>query len=269
MTYDAQQIAAVFGRAAETYDTVVPFFAEFGARLVDFARLRPGEAVLDVGCGRGATLFPTAERVGPEGRVVGVDLSEEMVARVQSEIARQGLRHAAVRQMDAQDLQVVPGSFDVVICSFVLHLLPDPERAAAAASRALRPGGRCVASAPTGAGPDWDFMGRIFGSFAERAGHPVVVPFRPRFDLAATLTAAGLQATEGRTEQVEFHFPDEQAWWDWAWTQGMRALFEVLAPPALEALRQEMFAELRHRRTDAGIRLAQTAAFVVAEKRAD
>jgi O-methyltransferase/aklanonic acid methyltransferase len=77
--YGAEDVAAVFGRAADVYDSVIPFFERFGARLVEVADLRPGESVLDVGAGRGATLLPAARAVGPEGRALGVDLSEEMV----------------------------------------------------------------------------------------------------------------------------------------------------------------------------------------------
>ena len=268
MTYDPHQIAAVFGRAAATYDTVLPFFGEFGARLVELAGLRRGESVLDVGCGRGATLLPAAERVGPEGTVLGVDLAEEMVTLLGADIAARGLSGASVRQMDVQALEVDSGSFDVVLCSFVLHLLPDPAQAAGAMVRALRVGGRCVAASPTGARPDWEFLGPLFGDYAKRAGVPMVMPFRPDFDLAGLLAAAGLDVTVAVTERVEFHFADEQTWWDWAWTQGMRALFEALTPADLDSLREQLFAELRARRTGAGIPMAQTAAFVVAEKRA-
>ena len=266
MTFDPHEIAGVFGRAAATYDTVVPFFAEFGARLVDFADLRPGESVLDVGCGRGATLFPAAERVGPEGRILGVDLSGDMVGLLQADIAARGLGHAEARVMDAQELEVERGSFDVVLASFVLHLLPEPERGAASVARALRPGGRCVAAAPAGGGPQWDFMGRIFGDYAGRAGHPMRVPFRPDFDLPATLTAAGLRVTRTRSERIVFFFADEQAWWDWGWTHGVRGVFEMLAPDDLEGMRRELFAELAALRTPAGIPMDQTAAFVVAER---
>lgn len=267
MTYDPNEVAGVFGRSAATYDTVIPFFAEFGARLVDFAALRPGESVLDVGCGRGATLFPAAQAVGPEGRVVGVDLAEEMVALLRADVAERGVRQAEVRRMDGQALEVEAGSFDVVLASFVLHLLPEPHRGAASAAAALRVGGRCVAAVPAGAGAEWDFMGRIFGDYAGRVSHPVRVPFRPHFDLPATLTAAGLEVTRTRTERVDFVFADEQAWWDWAWTHGVRAMFEVLAPADLAGLRTEFFAELAALRTPAGIPMPQTALFVVAERR--
>lgn len=268
MTYDAHRIAGVFGRAAAVYDTVIPFFAEFGARLVALAELQLGESVLDVGCGRGATLFPAADRVGVDGRVVGVDLSEEMVRLLESDVARRGLHHATVRQMDAHVLDVDPGTFDVVLCSFVLHLLPDPEGAAAAMVGALRVGGRCAAASPTGAQPDWDFLGPLFGDHARRAGVAMVMPFRPQFDVAALLAGAGLEVTTALTERVEFHFADEQAWWDWAWSHGMRALLEALTPSDLAALKRDLYAELDRIRTAAGIPMAQTAAFVVAEKRA-
>ena len=266
MSYDPHEIAGVFGRAAATYDTVIPFFAEFGARLVDLAALQPGESVLDVGCGRGATLLPAAERVGPRGRVLGVDLSEEMVALLEDDIATRGLSQAEVRRMDAQALEVAPERFDVVMAGFVLHLLAEPEQGAASIAGALRRGGRCVAAVPIGSGPQWKFMARIFGEYAKRVVRPVPVPFRLDFDLPATLTAAGLHVTTTTTEEVDFVFADEQVWWDWGWTQGVRGFFEALSPADLEALRREMFAELAALKTAEGIRAGQTAVFVVAEK---
>ncbi len=266
MTFDPGEVARVFGRAAATYDTVVPFFAEFGKRLVEFADLRPGESVLDVGCGRGATLFPAAERVGTRGRVLGVDLSEEMVRLLQADIDRRGLVHAEARQMDAQALDVEPASFDVVLASFVLHLLPEPAECVSGIAGALRSAGRCVAAVPTGAGPQWDFMGRIFGTYARQVGHPIRVPFRPDFDLPSTLAAGGLRITRAASAQVDLLFADEQAWWDWGWTHGSRALFEALDPDDLERLRRELFAELAAIKTPDGIVMAQTAAFVVAER---
>ena len=267
MTFDAEKIAGVFGRAAATYDTVIPFFAQFGARLVEYAALQPGESVLDVGCGRGATLLPAAERVGSHGRVLGVDLAEEMVALLRRDIEARGLTHVDVRRMDAEALEVGRGAFDVVVAGFVLHLLPDPQSGAASIAGALRTGGRCAAAVPAGAGPQWDFMGRVFREYATRAGQPIRVPFRPDFDLGATLAGAGLQLTRTTTAQVEFVFADEQAWWDWSWTNGIRGVFEALGPADLEQLRGEMFAELAALRTPAGIPMAQKAHFAVAEKR--
>lgn len=266
MAFDSEEIARVFGRAAPTYDTVIPFFARFGARLIDLAALRAGESVLDAGSGRGATLLPAAAAVGPAGRVVGVELSERMVALLGADIARLGLDNASVRRMDAEALDVEPGSFDAVICSFVLHLLPDPEKAAAGFRCALRPGGRCVAGIPSRAGLSWDFLGRIFAAYAPRAVRPTTMPFRPAFDLPSTLASAGLVVEAVVEEEQEFLFPDEDAWWAWGWSQGMRDLFEALAPPDLEAMRADLFAELAARRTPAGIPLNQRAVFVVARR---
>ena len=267
MDYEAEDVAAVFGRAAHVYDTVIPFFARFGARLVELANLRPGELVLDLGAGRGATLFPAALRVGPDGRVVGVDLSEEMLALLGAEVERRGLTNASVRRMDAEALEVKAGSFDVVLSSFVLHLLPRPEAAAAGIRRALRPRGRVVASAPTVAGPHWDFLMRLFRAFGPRAIRPIPMPFRSDFDLASLLGSAGLDVVHSVEEELEFVFDDEQEWWDWSWSAGMRALFESLPPPDLDELREEAFTNVAALRTPGGVRLHQRARFVVARKR--
>lgn len=264
VAYDAEEIAAVFGRAAPGYDTVIPFFARFGTRLVDLADVRPGERVLDVGAGLGATLLPAAERAAPDGSVLGVDLSERMVDALALDLQRRGVANASVQRMNAEALAVEPASFDVVLCSFVLHLVPDPDRAARGFLRALRPGGRCAASVPRGAGPAFEFLARLFRAFAPRARRPVPMPFRPDFDLGAVLASAGFEVVQDVGDEIEFRFPGGEAWWDWAWSHGLRALFETLEPDDLEELRGEALTELGARTTADGLSMPQQVNLVVA-----
>jgi O-methyltransferase/aklanonic acid methyltransferase len=266
MNYDAEEGAAVFGRAAETYDTVIPFFAEFGARLVALAGPQPGESVLDVGAGRGATLVPAAQRVGPEGWVLGVDLSAEMVALLSRDLERLRLANASARRMNAEALEVAAESFDVALSSFVLHLLPHPSTAAADLWRVLRFGGRIGASAPTMTGAHWNFLMPLLRRFGLRVVRPIPIPFRSDFDLEDVLQSAGFTIRHSVEEEVAFVFADEQAWWDWVWSAGVRALLECLPPSDLEELRREAFSEVAALRTPEGIPLRQRARFVVGQK---
>ncbi|HVE47033.1 MAG TPA: methyltransferase domain-containing protein [Acidimicrobiales bacterium] len=268
MSDEAKKIAEVFDRSAPTYDSVIPFFATFGNRLVELADLAPGARVLDAGCGRGATLVPAARQVGPSGGVIGVDLSCEMLALLHAELECVVLGNVAAARMDLMSLAIPDASFDMVLTNFVLHLVPYPERAAAELARVLRPGGHCVASVPSGTGPDWDFVGRLFRAFADRCTEPPSLPYRPEFDLPTVLSSAGLSVLETRKEKTTFVFPDEAAWWQWAWTHGMRGFFEILPDDALEEMRLQVLDELAQLRTGAGVPMRQEATFVVAVKRA-
>lgn len=102
--------AGVFGRGARDYDRVgTPIFGRLGRRLVELAAVQPGDRVLDVATGRGAVLFAAAELAGEHGRVIGVDLAEEMVALTSADIrhrrianapeARARFRHAAFERI--------------------------------------------------------------------------------------------------------------------------------------------------------------------------
>jgi ubiquinone/menaquinone biosynthesis C-methylase UbiE len=248
--FDVEEVAAVFGRTAVAYDSVIAYFTSFGAQLVEAAHLELGERVLDVGCGRGATLLPASVAVGPTGRVVGIDLAQEMVALLGADLEAAGVENATVRLGDAQALDMEEATFDVVLSQMVLHLLPDPAAAAAEAFRVLVPGGRCVMNAPSDS-PGWEFLPRVDGTYLPRAGQPMAVPHD--FDLPSTLAAAGFEVAQNDHVQVEFHFADEQDWWEWGWSNGIRALYESLPPDDLEALKREAFAELATRRTPAGI----------------
>ena len=77
---DNKAVAAVFERAARVYEPAgVDFFNRMGRRLVELSHVARGEQVLDLGCGRGASLFPAAAAVGPTGHVLGLDLAPTMV----------------------------------------------------------------------------------------------------------------------------------------------------------------------------------------------
>ena len=109
------------------------------------AALRPGETVLDLGSGVGNDVFIARHEVGPEGRVLGVDMTPDMVSRARANAAKLGYGNVEFRLGEIERLPVEAGSVDVVISNCVLNLVPDKARAFAETARVLRPGGRfCV-----------------------------------------------------------------------------------------------------------------------------
>src|ERR1700726_3837668 len=95
-------ITGLYNRVAATYGQVGPErFAYAGRHLVEHMGISDGARVLDVAVGRGANLFPAAEKVGPRGQVIGIDLAENMVQETKAEIERRNISHATVLQMDA------------------------------------------------------------------------------------------------------------------------------------------------------------------------
>jgi SAM-dependent methyltransferase len=102
----------------------------------------PGERVLEVGCGTGAATVPLAEAVGERGRVVGVDISEPMLAGARKRIAESGLHNIIVLQADAQTYRFEASSFDLTTSRFGVMFFADPIAAFSNLLPALRPGGR-------------------------------------------------------------------------------------------------------------------------------
>lgn len=112
--------------------------------MLDMAALASGERVLDVACGTGLVTFTAAALVAPEGDVIGVDLSEEMVAMAGGLAREKAVTNVAFERMDAEDLTFDTGTFDVALCALGLMYAPDPEKAVRELHRVLRPGGRAA-----------------------------------------------------------------------------------------------------------------------------
>src|SRR5687767_3132125 len=135
------QTQALFNSLVPDYGAGPGSFAHFGSRLVVLAGIEPGQRVLDVATGRGAVLFPAAERVGEGGEATGIDLAEGMVQATNEEAARRGLA-ARTRVMDAEDLDFPEAAFDRVFCGFGIMFFPNLHRALAEFRRVLKPSGR-------------------------------------------------------------------------------------------------------------------------------
>jgi len=105
-------------------------------------RLRPGETVVDIGCGAGFDALQAARQVGPDGRVIAVDMTPAMLEKTRAGAAALRLGNVEVRHGFLEDLPVDDASVDVVISNGVINLTPDKVGALREVFRVLRPGGR-------------------------------------------------------------------------------------------------------------------------------
>jgi ubiquinone/menaquinone biosynthesis C-methylase UbiE len=181
------------GSVAGVYDEIYAprIFIPWARVLLERAGLRPGEAVLDVATGPGTVARLAAEQVGRQGRVLGADFSEAMIAICRTKPPSAVAAAIEYILSPAAPLAVQDGAFDVITCQQGLQFFPDRPAAVREMHRALKPGGRVVAAVwrEIGFQPSFAAMDKALReSLPDRQSEPYELPFR--WPKAAELSAA-------------------------------------------------------------------------------
>ncbi|MBN1587430.1 MAG: arsenite methyltransferase [Candidatus Omnitrophica bacterium] len=144
----AEDVSKLMGYSEEELATL-PEGANLGlgcGNPVALASIKEGETVLDLGSGGGIDCFLASKKVGPNGKVIGVDMTPEMLARARENAHKAGITNVEFREGEIETLPVEDNSVDCIISNCVINLVPDKLKAFAETFRVLKPGGRLMVS---------------------------------------------------------------------------------------------------------------------------
>jgi len=167
---ELRRVRSLWTRWAGIYDLRVRVFLRWRGTALNALRLRPGDTVLDLACGTGLNFAHLTERLGQDGRIVGVDLTRAMLQRARGKVAGRGWKHVDLLEGEAASLPLASDSCDAVFCSYGMVIIPDYRGALAEAVRVLRPGGRLALLEPQRGSALWARAATPLVAFAGRFG---------------------------------------------------------------------------------------------------
>jgi len=232
------RVQSLFDEVSATYDsTGIDFFGQIARTLVEYARLREGARVLDVGCGAGAALIAASEIVGHTGRVIGIDLASGMVERARRAARELALENVQVQVGDAEAPPIDSFSVDAIVSSLVLFFLPNIGLALDAFAQRLAVGGTLAFSSFVGE-DDWTPLDRLLATFTRAP--PTAQEdawFESRDGIRAVLHTHGFHQVS--IEEVTHHieFPDVTSFHEWGWSTGWRTAWQAIPAEHRETAR--------------------------------
>lgn len=211
--------------------------------------LAAGHTVLDLCCGAGASAIPAARLVGPEGRVLGIDVAEPLLEMARARTAREGLANIGFLAGDATMTALPDGSFDAVICVFGVFFAPDMAKFVAEMWRLVRPGG-VLAITTWGAGL-FEPANTVFWESVREVEPSLFKAFNPWDEITTQGALADLLARGGVENPAVRAAPGWQRldhldrFWDIVLGTGYRATIDALGQEQRDIVRERLLSRLR------------------------
>jgi len=265
-----QMIEQVFDDAATLYNRTGPsFFTQFGERLVEQMPVIYGASVLDIATGTGAVALPAARRVGPEGHVIGIDLSGTILNEAERAVHAEGLLNVELRKMDAEHLEFPDQTFDFVTCAFSLFFIPDMEAALREICRVTKPGGYIGISifgkTPSPFNPGWPLLIQQFEAYQGWVRMPHPFAYEPK-EMEDLLRRFGFRFIEICCETNDIVYTSLEDWWEFQLTIGPRLTILAMNEETRKRFKDEYFAKLRPLLCEDGLHLPVTVLYAVAQR---
>jgi ubiquinone/menaquinone biosynthesis C-methylase UbiE len=253
-------------RAERTYSSAadrftapqLSFWDLWGGETVARVGLQPGARVLDLCCGAGASAIPAAHAVGPQGRVVGVDVSQALLDLAQARAEAEGLANLELRCTDATATGYAGGEFDAVVCVFGVFFVPDMVGFIEEMWRMVRPGGTL---AITTWGPGWLEPASSFFWDAVREVEPSLHKgFNPWDEITEPAALvdlyerAGINTALAEPAAATHPLARPEDFWVIVMGSGLRATVDALSPAQREQVHDEVLTRLRDKAVT-GIRI--------------
>ena len=253
-----QNITTLFDNLAPGYDNAALRFFPFCAdQIVNLLKPKPGQKILDVATGTGAVAVALAQALRCGGRVIGIDLSEGMLARAGHNIQKMALNNVDLFQMDAEQLEFKRDYFDVSVCSFGLFFMPQMDKALQELVRVTKPGGTVLFTS-FAASAFQPMRKKMFAALAEFGCEPSNLHLAsdqltdPQ-ECLSLMERVGLTETAVRKKQLGYHLQSAEDWWTIIWNSGARRLIDQLSNDQRLQFRIKHTAEIQKLATDKGI----------------
>lgn len=242
--------AAAYNAAADHFDEPpLAFWNRHGRFTVSLLDLGPGDTVLDVGCGTGASAIPAAEAVGHTGYVIGMDVADNMLDRARFKALARDLAHTEFRLGDMADTGYANEAFDAVISVFSVFFATDMTAQMRELWRLVKPGGKLgITVWSPGA---FEPVASVFGEEVRRFRPDLTAAARPWERLTSKDKLSGLFEEAGVPRPKVYTATDSQvlttpeAWWTVALGSGYRWEIEQLSPVQREIVRTRMGERLK------------------------
>lgn len=141
MGMNVESVEKIYSRYSSVYDLIFGKIFHSGRQhAVEMLDVRPGDRILEVGVGTGLSLpcYP------PSCKIVGIDISGQMLEEAEKRIREEGIRNTTLRRMDATQMELPDNSFDKVLAAYVITTVPDPLKVVAEIKRVCKPGGKIL-----------------------------------------------------------------------------------------------------------------------------